>query len=81
WGDSYPAQELQDFLQAHYSSEPQRAELSDPRSAIWLLVDGDNVVGYLAAGANTLPHAEAREGDIELKRFYILAAHQNGGHG
>ncbi|WP_251278126.1 GNAT family N-acetyltransferase, partial [Enterobacter hormaechei] len=80
WGDSYPPQELRDFLQAHYSSEPQRAELSDPRSAVWLLMDGDNVVGYLAAGANTLPHAEAREGDIELKRFYILADYQNGGH-
>ena len=38
------------------------------------------LVGYLAAGANTLPHTDAREGDIELKRFYILAAHQNGGH-
>ncbi|MFL6958735.1 GNAT family N-acetyltransferase [Nocardiopsis yanglingensis] len=81
WGDSYPAQELHDFLQAHYSREPQRIELSDPRSAIWLLMDGDTVVGYLAAGANTLPHTDAREGDIELKRFYILAAHQNGGHG
>ena len=47
----------------------------------WLLLAGAEVVGYLAAGANTLPHAEAREGDIELKRLYILAAHQNGGHG
>ncbi|WP_285311851.1 GNAT family N-acetyltransferase [Stenotrophomonas maltophilia] len=81
WGDSYPPQELHDFLQAHYSSEPQRIELSDPRSAIWLLLDGDAVVGYLAAGANTLPHTDACEGDIELKRFYILAGHQNGGHG
>ncbi|KAG1233131.1 hypothetical protein G6F68_019075 [Rhizopus microsporus] len=44
-------------------------------------MDGRNVVGYLAAGANTLPHAEAREGGIELKRFYILAAYQYGGHG
>ena len=44
-------------------------------------MDGNNVVGYLAAGANTLPHAEACEGDIELKRFYILADYQNGGHG
>ncbi|WP_369040550.1 GNAT family N-acetyltransferase [Stenotrophomonas maltophilia] len=81
WGDSYPPQDLHRFLQDHYGIAPQRAELSDPRSAIWLLVDGATVVGYLAAGANTLPHAEAREGDVELKRLYILAAHQNGGHG
>jgi len=81
WGDSYPPQDLHDFLQAHYSTAPQQAELSDPRSAVWLLLEGEDVVGYLAAGANTLPHADAREGDIELKRLYILAAHQNGGHG
>ena len=81
WGDSYPPQDLHDFLQAHYGIESQRTELSDPRSAVWLLLDADAVVGYLAAGANTLPHADARQGDIELKRLYILAAHQNGGHG
>lgn len=81
WGDSYPPQDLHTFLQDHYGAEPQRAELSDPRSAVWLLLEGETVVGYLAAGANTLPHAEAREGDIELKRLYILASHQNGGHG
>ena len=69
WGDSYPPQELDVFLQEHYGLAPQREELSDPRSAVWLLLDGEQVVGYLAAGANTLPHAEARDGDIELKRL------------
>ncbi|KAF1017644.1 MAG: Spermidine/spermine N(1)-acetyltransferase [Stenotrophomonas maltophilia] len=81
WGDSYPPQDLHHFMQARYSATPQRAELSDPRSAVWLLLDAGTVVGYLAAGANTLPHADARDGDIELKRLYILAAHHNGGHG
>ncbi|WP_218570441.1 hypothetical protein, partial [Pseudomonas sp. Kh13] len=55
WGDSYPPQDLHAFLQDHYGTEPQRAELSDPRSAVWLLLEGETVVGYLAAGANTLP--------------------------
>ncbi|HEL3865785.1 TPA: GNAT family N-acetyltransferase [Stenotrophomonas maltophilia] len=81
WGDSYPPHDLHAFLHAHYSTQPQRIELSDPRSAVWLLLDGDTVVGYLAAGANTLPHVDARDGDIELKRLYVLAAYQNGGHG
>ncbi|WMJ70225.1 GNAT family N-acetyltransferase [Stenotrophomonas sp. 24(2023)] len=81
WGDSYPPQDLHDFLQAHYSTVPQQQELADPRSAIWLLHEGDAVVGYLAAGANTLPHADAAEGDIELKRLYVSARHQGSGHG
>lgn len=81
FGDSYPPQDLSAFLQDHYSALPQRRELDDPRSAVWLLEDGGRAVGYLAAGANTLPHAEAAEGDIELKRLYVLASHQGAGHG
>ena len=82
WGDSYPPQELDEFLQTHYGVDAQREELLHPQSAIWLLLDGDtSLAGYLAAGANTLPHADAREGDIELKRLYVLAAYQNDGHG
>ncbi|MEG2804579.1 GNAT family N-acetyltransferase [Stenotrophomonas sp.] len=81
FGDSYPPQDLQAFLDDHYSVAPQRRELDDPRSAIWLLEDAGHVVGYLAAGPNGLPHADAREGDIELKRLYVLAPYQGGGHG
>ncbi len=60
WGDSYPPQKLHDFLQAHYSSEPQRIELSDPRSAIWLLLDGDAVVGYLGRCQHLAAHGCTR---------------------
>lgn len=81
FGDSYPPQDLHDFLQAHYSPAPQRLELQDPHAAAWLLEDQGRVVGYLAAGPNSLPHALARSGDIELKRLYLLSSHQNGGHG
>lgn len=81
FGDSYPPQDLHAFLHRHYSVEPQRHELADPRNAAWLLEDGEHVVGYLAAGPNSLPHTEASEGDIELKRLYLLASHQRGGHG
>jgi len=81
FGDSYPPQDLQAFLHAHYSLEPQRAELADPHAAAWLLEADGRAVGYLAAGPNSLPHALAAAGDIELKRLYVLASHQNAGHG
>jgi ribosomal protein S18 acetylase RimI-like enzyme len=81
FGDSYPPQDLREFLDRHYAVEPQRRELADPRNAAWLLEEGGRAVGYLAAGPNGLPHAEASEGDIELKRLYLLASHQRGGHG
>ena len=81
FGDSYPPQDLQAFLHAHYSLEPQRAELADPHAAAWLLEADGRAVGYLAAGPNSLPHPLAAAGDIELKRLYVLASHQNAGHG
>ncbi len=81
WGDSYPRDELADFLQAHYGLAAQQAELADPAGATWLLEDEGVAVGYLSAGANELPHPTAGDGDIELKRFYLLASHQGGGHG
>ncbi|WP_421567607.1 GNAT family N-acetyltransferase [Stenotrophomonas sp. PD6] len=81
FGDSYPPQDLQDFLAAHYAVAPQRRELDDPLSAAWLVFDGEQAIGYLAAGPNSLPHAQARHGDIELKRLYVHASHQGSGLG
>lgn len=81
FGDSYPPEDLSQFLHDHYSPLPQRRELEDPQSAVWLLEDDGRAVGYLAAGPNGLPHADAQPGDIELKRLYVLASHQAGGHG
>ena len=81
FGDSYPPQDLSGFLDNHYAVQPQQRELGDPRSAVWLLEDAGRAVGYLAAGPNTLPHAGSAPGDIELKRLYVLASHQGGGHG
>lgn len=81
FGDSYPPQDLHDFLEAHYAPAPQLRELEDPLSAAWLLFDGRQAIGYLAAGPNSLPHALATEGDIELKRLYVQTSHQGGGHG
>lgn len=81
FGDSYPPQDLHAFLEEHYSPAPQRRELEDPRSVVWLLEEDGRAVGYLAAGANTLAHADAVDGDVELKRLYVLASHQSGGHG
>lgn len=81
FGDSYPPGDLHAFLDAHYAPAPQRRELRDPHSAAWLLEEDGRAVGYLAAGPNGLPHPQARAGDIELKRLYLLASHQGGGHG
>lgn len=81
FGHLYPAQDLQAFLEEAYSLERAQVVLAHPDYAIWLVEHDGAVVGHAAAGPCGLPHAEVRPGDGELKRLYLLRAHQNGGWG
>lgn len=81
FGHLYPAEDLQAFLADAYAVDKQRAILAHRDYAVWLLEDGDLAVGHAAAGPCGLPHPDVAPGDGELKRLYVLAAHQNGGHG
>lgn len=81
FGHLYPDEDLQAFLGDAYAVDKQRTILGHPDYAVFLLMQGDIAVGHAAAGPCGLPHADVRPGDGELKRLYLLASHQNGGHG
>lgn len=82
FGHLYPRDDLQAFVRESYAEERQRIILASPVHAIWLLETvGGDAVGHAAAGPCGLPHPDVAPGDGELKRLYVLAAHQNGGHG
>lgn len=81
FGHLYPDEDLQAFLADAYAVDKQRVILAHRDYAVFLLMDGRDAVGHAAAGPCGLPHADVREGDGELKRLYVLASHQNGGHG
>jgi diamine N-acetyltransferase len=81
FGHLYPPGDLRAFLDEAYAVERQRTILSHPDYAVWLLHAGGEAVGHAAAGPCGLPHPDVRPGDGELKRLYVLAAHQNGGWG
>ncbi len=81
FGHLYPPQDLADYLASAYPQDVQRQQLESGDYAAWLLdVDGE-AVGFAFAGPCGLPHADAQPGDGELKRLYVLRAHQNGGNG
>lgn len=81
FGHLYPPQDLADYLAGAYPVELQRGQLESGDYAAWLLeIDGE-AVGFAFAGPCGLPHAEARPGDGELKRLYVLRDHQSGGWG
>lgn len=81
FGHLYEAEDLEAFIADSYAVEKQATILAHPEYAVWFLEHDDEPVGHCAAGPCGLPHADVQPGDGELKRLYVLAAHQNGGRG
>lgn len=80
FGHLYPPEDLADFLTS-YAVETERRDLADPAIAYWLLEKDGVAVGHAKAGPGSLPHPEVTPQCGELKRLYILKAHQGGGVG
>jgi ribosomal protein S18 acetylase RimI-like enzyme len=81
FGHLYPASDLAPYLAEAYDVDATRAMLGRYDCAAWLLEIDGAPIGHALAGACGLPHPEVRPGDGELKRLYLVRAHQNGGQG
>ena len=81
FGHLYPAEDLEPFLEEVYAPERMKAELADPAKAAWLVEVEGAAVGHALAGPCDLPHDEVTPDCGELKRLYLLKAHQGGGVG
>jgi ribosomal protein S18 acetylase RimI-like enzyme len=81
FGHLYPDEDLQDFLRTNYAVAEWTRLLCDHTSAVWLLEDDGEAVGYAHAGSCGLPHSDASAEDGELKRLYVLSRASNSGWG
>jgi GNAT superfamily N-acetyltransferase len=81
FGHMYPPRDLAAFLEAAYGLEKTRRDLADPAKAAWLVEADGEVVGHALAGPCDLPHHAVTPACGELKRLYVLKAHQGGGVG
>jgi GNAT superfamily N-acetyltransferase len=81
FGRLYPPSDLARFLAEAHGEDRARADLADPRKAVWLAEAGGEAIGYALAGPCDLPHPEVRAGDGELKRLYLRGSAQGGGLG
>ena len=81
FGHLYPQADLTAYLAVAYDVEDTRLSLVSPSKASWLVEDQGRVVGFATAGLCDLPHPEVGPQSYELKRFYLLKSHQNGGTG
>ena len=76
---SYSAADIDAFYAASHAPERCAAILADPTRRTWVAERGGEAVGFALAGPCTLPHAEVRPGDGELKRLYVLPSEKGGG--
>ena len=81
FGHLYAAEDLQAFLAENHDAGAYAGWLADPAYGLWLVEDRDLAIGYAMAGPGSLPHAEVRPEDGELKRLYLLASAQGTGIG
>lgn len=81
FGHLYPPEDLAAFLRDAYTLEESRRLLADPAMATWLVEVDGRAVGHALAGPCALPHADVTPACGELKRLYLLKAHQQGGAG
>lgn len=77
----YPPADLAAFLSYAYGPARIAADLADPARAMWVIEKEGEIVGYALAGPCDLPHEDVTPACGELKRLYVLKAHQGGGTG
>jgi diamine N-acetyltransferase len=81
FGHLYSAEDLQAFIDESHAPVAYARYLADPAYALWLAEADGTAIGYALAGPGSLPHADAKPGDGELKRLYLLASAQGSGVG
>src|ERR1700752_3463286 len=74
----YTPQDLATFLAEGHSVEAVRADLADPRKAMWIVEAAGRPIGYALAGPCELPHDEVTPACGELKRIYMLQGFPGG---
>ena len=77
----YSQSDLDSFLPAAYSEETVGGYQADPECQHFVAEMDGQPIGYALVGPNSLPHEDARPGEVELKRIYLLKSAQGLGAG
>ena len=81
WAHLYSPADLHAYLDEHHATAAYAKALASPDYAIWIVERDGKAIGYAQAGPCSLPHADVRPEDRELKRLYLVKSEQNGGTG
>ncbi len=76
----HPGNDMVDHIADRHSVDTYRAWLSDPDYILWIVEEAAGApVGYAIIGPAELPGSV--NGDLEIKRIYMLYRWHGGGHG
>jgi ribosomal protein S18 acetylase RimI-like enzyme len=81
FGIPYPAGDLEPYLAESFGEAAVLRRIAEPGGAYWVAERDGALIGYANAGPNGLPHPEARDGELELRRLYIAGEAQGLGVG
>jgi len=81
FGIPYPQADRDAYVAEKLAPAVFAARIADPAFGLWVAEHEGRPVGFAVAGPNGLPHADAAEGDLELKQLYLIRAAQGLGLG
>jgi GNAT superfamily N-acetyltransferase len=67
----YPKADLEPFLEASFGIEATISRLGEPGAAWWVADRDGELLAFANAGPNGLPHPDAQDGDVELRKLYV----------
>ena len=80
FANDHPGDDLVEHVHEGHSVATYQGWLADPAYTLWIVEEALGApIGYAVLGPATLPGVV--EGDLELKRIYILHRWHGGGHG
>ncbi|SNS41267.1 Acetyltransferase (GNAT) family protein [Sphingomonas laterariae] len=81
FGIPYPPADRDAYIAEKLAAAVFAGRIADPAFGVWVAEHDGEAVGFAVAGPNGLPHADARDGDLELKQLYLTRAVQGLGLG
>ena len=81
FGDQNSKENIELYLNQHYSLDNLRKELKHPGSTFYFLTHGNELKGYLKLNRGTAQTEFQGEGALEIERIYITKQAQGFGYG
>lgn len=71
FGIPYPKDDLEGFYEDSFGIQALATRIDDPACVFWVAERDGQLLALCHAGPNGLPHPDARDSEMELRRLYV----------